>query len=49
MKLPDGSEVRLKKPLIAFKICEKQTTVFLGALGEGLPEEWQFDKAYLRI
>jgi len=49
MKLPDGSEVRVNKPLIAFKICEKQTTVFPGALGEGLPKEWHFDKAYLRI
>lgn len=49
MKLPDGSEVKVKKPLISFRICEKQTTVFPGALGEGLPEEWQYDKAYLRI
>jgi len=49
MKLPDGSEVRVKKPFIALKICEKQTAVFPGALGEGLPKEWQFDKAYLRI
>lgn len=49
MKLPDGSEVRVKKPLITFRTCEKQTTVFPGALGEGLPEEWQYGKAYLRI
>lgn len=49
MKLPDGSEVKVKKPLITFRICEKQTTVFPGVLGEGLPKEWRYDKAYLRI
>ncbi|ODM23670.1 hypothetical protein SI65_01259 [Aspergillus cristatus] len=48
-KLEDGSEVTVKKPILAFKGYEKTTATFPGAAGSPLPKKWSFEKAYLRI
>lgn len=48
-KLPDGSEVKVNKPLIGFRECEKQTTEFPGAPDGTLPNMWKYERAYLRI
>lgn len=48
-KLPDGSEVRVKKPIIAFRRYEETSDSFPGDDGDTLPEQWRFERAYLRI
>ncbi|EYE99621.1 uncharacterized protein EURHEDRAFT_407609 [Aspergillus ruber CBS 135680] len=48
-KLPNGSEVKVNKPLIGFRTCEKQMTEFPGASGGALPNKWKYERAYLRI
>ena len=48
-KLPNGSEVKVNKPLIGFRACEKQTMEFPGAPGGTLPNKWRYERAYLRV
>lgn len=48
-KLSNGSEVKVNKPLIGFRACEKQTMEFPGAPGGTLPNKWRYERAYLRV